>query len=132
MSRGSRIWLRLILLGLAFTLGTYALGWWAVPAIGAAWGLMNPAGRRIALLSGVAATLAWAALLVVPAAAGAPTLSFGVELAASMRIPAWVLAAVELAFPFVLAWASSAVGAAALGRGVERVAAGVDGNPSGA
>lgn len=117
----SRTWLRLILLALAFALGTSVLGWWAVPAVGAVWGLMNPAGRRVAFHAGVAAALAWAALVLVPAVLGAPVLPFAGKLADSMRIPGWVLAAVELLFPFALAWASATLGAAVLGSRAHRM-----------
>jgi hypothetical protein len=116
MNRSRWTWLRLILLGLAFAAGTYAVGWWAVPAIGALWGLMNPAGRRVALRSGGAAALAWAALLLVPAAVGAPVPSFGAALAASMQMPTWVLTVVELLFPFALGWAAATLGAEAFAR----------------
>jgi hypothetical protein len=112
----SRSWLRVILLALAFALATAALGWWAVPAVGAVWGLMNPAGRRAALRAGLAAALAWAVLVLVPGALGAPVLSFTARLAASVRMPAWALVTVELLFPFALAWASATLGAAARGR----------------
>lgn len=130
MKRSYRTGLRLVFLGLAFAAGTYAVGWWAVPVIGAAWGLIDSAGSRVAPTSGIAALLAWAALLLVPAAAGAPVLSFGADLAASMRIPAWVLAAVELLFPFALAWASAALGSAALSSRRARGVPGPEGNPS--
>jgi hypothetical protein len=117
----SRTWLRLILLALAFALGTAALGWWAVPAVGALWGLINAAGRRVAFHAGVAAALAWAALVLVPAVLGAPVLSFAGKLAATMRVPGWVLAAVEVLFPFALAWASATLGAAVLASRARRM-----------
>jgi hypothetical protein len=117
----SRTWLRLILLALAFALGTSVLGWWAVPAVGAVWGLMNPAGRRVAFHAGVAAAIAWAALVLLPAVPGAPVLSFAGKLAATMQVPGWVLAAVEVLFPFALAWASATLGAAVPGSRARRM-----------
>lgn len=110
-----RAFLRQALLVVAFGLGTYAFGWWAVPAIGVLWGLINPAGRHAALRAGMAAVASWAMLLLVPAIVGAPLASFAAQLAGAMRVPEWALVAVELAFPFAVAWGAAALGAAVRG-----------------
>lgn len=107
--------LRILLLAAAFVLGTWAFGWWAVPAGALFWGLINPAGRRVAVRAALAASLGWALLLVVPALLGAPVLHFGAELAQSMAVPAWALVAAELIFPFVVAWGAATLGVAVRG-----------------
>lgn len=61
--------IRTLLLAAAFALGTWILGWWAVPLIGAAWGLMRR--RRARFLDAfAAAAIAWVALLAFDAARG--------------------------------------------------------------
>ncbi len=109
MSRGL---LRLMLLALAFGLGTYGFGWWAVPLVSFAWGVMNGPTRRVAVRAGLAAAIAWALLLVAPAITGAPIFSFGGKLAGAMQVPAWALWTVELGFPLVLAWSAALLGSA--------------------
>ncbi|MDE3215175.1 MAG: hypothetical protein KGO03_02180 [Gemmatimonadota bacterium] len=111
----TRTLLRLALLTVAFALGTYAFGWWAVPAVAAAWGLMNPAAPRTAVRAATAALVAWLLLLFVPQIFGAPIVPFGIRLSAAMRIPAWALWTAECAFPLALAWSAAALAAALRG-----------------
>lgn len=61
---------RVLLLASAIAIGTWTLGWWAVPLVGAAWGLLRRDRPRFGDAF-VAAMLAWAALLAVDAAGGA-------------------------------------------------------------
>ena len=61
---------RVLLLAAAIAIGTWTLGWWAVPLVGGGWGLMKRGRPRFGDAF-VAATLAWAALLAADAAAGA-------------------------------------------------------------
>ncbi|OYV62854.1 MAG: hypothetical protein B7Z72_14725 [Gemmatimonadetes bacterium 21-71-4] len=110
-----RAFLRQALLVVAFGLGSYAFGWWAVPVIGGLWGLINPTGRHAALRAGMAAAASWAILLLVPAITGAPLASFAAQLAGAMQVPAWALVVVELAFPLAVAWSAAALGAAVRG-----------------
>ena len=120
MTRGP---IRLALLAAAFALGTWALGWWAVPALAALWGaggaLLNQgptgptrAGRHAALEAALAALVAWGAILAV-AAARAPLGALADRLGGIMRLPAAALVLLTLVFPALLAWS-----AAALGRGI--------------
>ncbi len=110
-----RAFLRQALLAVAFGLGTYAFGWWAVPSIGALWGLINPAGRHAAVRAGMAAAASWAILLLVPAITGAPLAAFTAHQAGALQVPAWALVVVELAFPFAVAWGAATLGAAVRG-----------------
>lgn len=109
MSRGL---LRIVLLALAFGLGTYAFGWWAVPTIGLVWGVMSGAAARGAVRAGIAAALAWIVLLVAAGLVHAAVFPFGGRLAAAMQVPVWALWAVEVAFPFFVAWSSALLGSA--------------------
>jgi hypothetical protein len=111
----SRRLLRVALLALAFALGTYAFGWWAVPAVAFVWGAMSGAVRRVAVRAGGAATLAWALLLLAQAALRAPVLSFGDKLAGAMQVPVWALWTAELAFPWLAAWSAALLGSALRG-----------------
>lgn len=108
----SRALLRLGLLAVAFALGTYAFGWMAVPVVGVVWGAMAGQARRPAVQAGAAAAIAWAALLLVPAMVGLPTLTFGTRLAAAMQLPAWALWLTELVFPLLAGWAGALLGTA--------------------
>ena len=59
-----------LMLAAAFALGTWILGWWAVPLLGAVWGFMRRGRPRFASAF-VAGALAWAALLTLDATSGA-------------------------------------------------------------
>ncbi len=113
MRRGA---VRLVFAAAAFALGTYAFGWWAVAAIAVGWGAMLGGGWLAALRAACAAAIAWAVLLAVPAAAGAPIVPWAHTLADVMQTRARVLLGIELAFPFALAWGGAMLGAAARGR----------------
>ena len=69
MSDTTRASLRIVLLATAFALGTWILGWWAVPLLGAVWGVMRRGRSRFASAFAGAA-LAWLALLAFDAARG--------------------------------------------------------------
>lgn len=69
MSDTTRASLRIVLLATAFALGTWILGWWAVPLLGAVWGLMRRGMPRFASAF-IAAALAWSALLAFHATGG--------------------------------------------------------------
>ena len=109
MSRGL---LRLTLLALAFGLGTCGFGWWAVPLVAFAWGVMNGPARRVAVRAGVAAAIAWALLLLAPGLTGAPAFSFAGKLAGAMQMPIWALWTVEIGFPLTVAWSAALFGSA--------------------
>lgn len=105
--------LRLFFLAAAFGLGTWVFGWWAVPAIGAAWGLLARGAPGSALAAGVGALLAWAALLGLTAAGGhlgvlldrvAPLVSLpGIAVVAVTLLLAALLALLAAAFTGALA-----------------------------
>ncbi|MGH7720060.1 MAG: hypothetical protein ACREON_14615 [Gemmatimonadaceae bacterium] len=106
-------WLvRLAMLGSAFAIGTYWLGWWSVPATAVLWGLIAPTTPRASLYAAAAAALAWAALLSWSAIA-APVPTLATQLGAVMGMPAAALVLIVLIFPAVLAWSGAEVGRAA-------------------
>jgi hypothetical protein len=107
---------QLVFLTAAFASATIALGWWGVPAAALVWGLLSAGGLddeqldRAAPLAGVAAGLAWSALLCAEAWR-APVASLVHILVDVMRVPAPGLLAVTLLLPSALAWSAATVGA---------------------
>ena len=101
---------RVALLTLAFLLGTIGFGWWSVPAIGLAWGLVAWTSRRPAGVAGMAALLAWGFLLAWTAAAGPLGVLIN-KLGAVAQVPGAVFAVFTLLLPFALAGTAAAVGA---------------------
>lgn len=100
--------LRFLLLACAFALGTWTFGWWAVPIIGAIWGLFARGSAGSGLTAGVAAALGWGALLGFDAVGGrlVPLLS---RLAPMFALPGFVLLLVTLVLAAMLAWLAAGV-----------------------
>lgn len=98
---------RILALALVFAIGTRAIGWWAVPVIGLAWGIV---ARRDGWAAGVGALVAWGALLGRDALLG-PVGELATTLGAIFHAPAALLVALTLAFPLALAWSAATVGA---------------------
>jgi hypothetical protein len=113
----SRATLRFALLLVALALGTRFVGWWTVPVIGAAYGLLAGTDRWPGLSAAIAGALVWIGELVVASVAGAPIGAFGRDLAISMQLPSWAMFIVTAAFPALLS-GSAAVLTAALRRRV--------------
>jgi hypothetical protein len=92
--------IRWIALILAFAASTVVLGWWAVPAVGAIWGLIwNRRGAWVA--AAAAAAIAWGLLL---AAALVDALGILVsQLNGALRLPALAVAILTVALPALLA-----------------------------
>ena len=70
MSMIARDVLRIALLAVAFAIGTWVLGWWAVPLLGAVWGVLRRGMSRFGSAF-AAAAIAWAVLLAMNAHGGA-------------------------------------------------------------
>jgi hypothetical protein len=102
-----------IVLAILLAAGTLLLGWWAVPAIAAVWGIVygrdgaRGAGGRAAL----AGALAWLALLAFDAARG-PLLGLATILGGVMGLPPVALVAVTLVFPALAAWSAATIAVA--------------------
>ena len=107
---------RLAFLASAFALATWALGWWAVPVLAAAWGTARARDVRARATpwsrgpaeAMLAASVAWGALLALAATRG-PVGELAGRLAELMRIPAPALVLLTLLLPAVLAWSAAAV-----------------------
>lgn len=92
---------RVLFLAALTATATWSLGWWAVPVVGAAWGLW-----RDPVEPALAAPLAWAALLGWTAAAG-PLLPFAGRLGGVLGIPGWLTLLLALLFAAALAWSAA-------------------------
>ncbi|MFI5232537.1 MAG: hypothetical protein ACHQSE_08485 [Gemmatimonadales bacterium] len=93
---------RLVLLATAFAIATFVLGWWAVPLVAAVYAAISAAQRSSAVVSGVAAMLAWGALLAIDAARG-PVGTLAAELAGILQLRPVGIYAVTIAYPGLLA-----------------------------
>ena len=110
-------WLRqLIALTVLFAAGTWFVGWWMIPVLGAAYGAWAANQRLTLITTTLAATLAWGGLLAYDAAAGPMGRLLDV-LGALFRVPGAALLVLTLAYAALLA-----ASAAALTRGLRRLA----------
>ena len=99
---------------LAFAAATWLVGWWALPVLGLVWGAMNGGARWVGVRTGVAAAIAWGALLLWASAHG-PVSAVAAKAGAVMGFPPTVLYVVTLLFAALSA--GSAAGFAASVRG---------------
>jgi hypothetical protein len=99
---------RLVLLATAFAVATFALGWWAVPLVAAAYAAITTAQRGSAIISGLAAMLGWGALLAITASRG-PVGTLAAELGGVLQIRPIGVYAVTIAFPGLLAISAAVV-----------------------
>jgi hypothetical protein len=100
--------LRLALLAAAMAVATVAFGWWGIPVVGAAWGVVARRQRGPALSAALAAMLAWGALLIVAAARG-PVGTLAHELGSVFALKAIGVYAITLALPGLLAVTAAVV-----------------------
>ncbi len=101
--------IRIVVLAVAIGLATAALGWWVVPMIGAAWGFVATAETRPVVTAAAAAALAWGALLGWTALRG-PAGKLAATAAPILGLPDdWMLFAVTLLYPALLAAAAATV-----------------------
>ncbi len=103
-----RFALRVLLLALSFAIGTWILGWWSVPLFAAVAGVMARYIRHQGIAAGLAAAIAWAALLAWSATAGS-VWSFSRIAGGAMGISGAALILVTLLFPAALAWLATTV-----------------------
>jgi hypothetical protein len=89
------------LLALAIVVGTWWLGWWTVPVMGAAWGVARY-GRYPAWTAAVGAALAWVLLLGIAALRG-PVGQMSRIVADVMALPGWAPLLAAVVFPAALA-----------------------------
>lgn len=108
--------LRIALLGLAFALATWVIGWWAVPMLGLVWGWVARRTPRPVVTAGAAAALGWALLLIWIGLQG-PVWSVAQRVGPILSLSGWLLVALTFIFPGVLAGAAAGVGSGIGGRG---------------
>ena len=103
--------LRIVLLSAAFALGTAVFGWWAVPLLGLAWGVIARGQRGAAVVAAVAAMLAWGGLLMRDASQG-PVGDLAGTLGQLFGTSAVAVFALTIALPGLLALTAAIVGRA--------------------
>ncbi len=101
-----------LVLGVAMALGTWWVGWWVVPVLGAAWGVARY-GAYPSATAGVAGALGWM-LLVGAAALRGPMGDVSRVLGGALSLPGWVPLLITLAFPAALAAAAARTAGAVL------------------
>jgi hypothetical protein len=102
-----RFTLHVALLALSFGIGTWILGWWAVPLFAAGAAILARDVRYQAAASAIAAAVAWGALLVWSAIQGS-VWSFASIAGGAMGVSGLSLILLTLAFPAALAWSAAA------------------------
>jgi hypothetical protein len=95
--------LRFLILAIAVALGTVVVGWWAVPILGAAYGLLFARTSWPGLVAALGAAAGWGGYLAILGFSGAPVSRFAGDLAHAMTVPTWAPHAATLLFPALLA-----------------------------
>jgi hypothetical protein len=103
-----RFALRVALLALSFGIGTWILGWWAIPLFAAIAAVLARAVPRQAVAAGAAGAVAWSALLAWSAFQGS-VWSFARLAGGAMGVSGLLLIVMTLAFPAALAWSAASV-----------------------
>jgi hypothetical protein len=98
-----------IILAVFFAAGTRFLGWWIIPVIGLAYGLIASSSAWVAALG---ALLAWAGWLAYDAFEG-PVGRLATLLGSIFHAPAVLLLVATLVYPMILAACAAEIGAGA-------------------
>jgi len=100
------------LLTLAFAAAS-ALGWWAVPATAALFGILRPVARRPALFAAASAAIAWSGWLLADGLSSRGDFSaLAVRLGGIFSLPAPALPAITVIFAALLAGSAAYVAGA--------------------
>jgi hypothetical protein len=99
---------RILSLVIVLALATWAVGWTGVPLISFLWGAWRREERRAPVEAGIAASSAWASLLVL-AAIRAPVLMVAERMGGLAGVPGAAIVLVTLAFALGLAWSAAEV-----------------------
>ena len=103
-----RFALRVALLALAFGIGTWILGWWAIPVFSAVAAVFARSVRHQGRAAALAAAVAWAALLGWSAGQGS-VWAFSRLAGGAMGVSGFTLTLLTILFPAALAWAATVV-----------------------
>jgi hypothetical protein len=101
MSAIGRDVLRIMLLAAAFAIGTWIAGWWAVPLLGAIWGVLRRGMPRFGSAF-AAAAIAWALLLAYDGVRG-PMDRLSTVMGGLFSMPGAVVLLVTVVFAALLA-----------------------------
>jgi len=102
---------KFVLIAEAFSVATYALGWWAVPLLALLCGLtIKPDGKPV-IYATICAVAGWFMLLVLDAARG-PLGEVASRFGGVMGFPPAALFVTTLLFSGLLAWSASSIGVA--------------------
>ncbi|MGQ0712582.1 MAG: hypothetical protein ACT4PJ_02495 [Gemmatimonadaceae bacterium] len=104
-----RFALRVLLLAASFAIGTWVLGWWAIPLFAALAGVLARHVPRQALAAALAAMVAWGALLIWSLASGSGW-SYATTVGATVGVAGVALILLTVIFPAVLAWLAALLG----------------------
>jgi hypothetical protein len=99
---------RVALLAVSFGIGTWILGWWAIPLFAATAAVLTRDVPRQAGAAALAAAVAWGGLLSWSAIEGS-VWSFAPIAGGAMGVSGWLLILMTLAFPSALAWSAASV-----------------------
>jgi hypothetical protein len=103
-----RFALRVALLALSFGIGTWILGWWAIPLFAAVAAVPARDVPHQAVAAALAAAVAWGALLAWSAIQGS-VWSFARIAGGAMGVSGPLLILMTLVFPAALAWSAAAI-----------------------
>jgi hypothetical protein len=103
-----RFALRVLLLATSFAIGTWVLGWWAIPLFAAVAGLLARHAPGQAMAAGVAAAIAWGVLLAWSALSGS-VWSLAGQAGGAVGVSGVVLIILTLLFPALLAWLAASL-----------------------
>lgn len=93
---------------------TWLVGWWGVPLVGVAAGVVARGTRRVGVWTALGAALGWLVLLAADAAIGPAALArLTSDLGGVFRVPGVVLVLVTLLFAALLAWSAAVLARAA-------------------
>lgn len=103
-----RFTLRVVLLALSFGIGTWILGWWAIPLFAAVGAVLARDVPHQAGAAALAAAIAWGALLAWSAIQGS-VWAFARIAGGAMGVSGLLLILMTLAFPAALAGSAASV-----------------------
>ncbi len=106
--------IQVLMLSVGFSLATIGFGWWAVPLLAFAWGIVARDERKPGDVVALAAGLGWVWVLGWTAFAG-PAGELARRASGVLGIPRFAFVAVTLVFPMLLAWGAGVVGAVVAG-----------------
>ena len=102
---------RVLVVAVAVVLVTVVFDWWAVPLVGAAWGLLAAPKTRPAIAAGLGGALGWLLLLAWTALHG-PVPTLARRAGGVLEIGAWGLVGITVAYPLLLAAAGAVLAGA--------------------